>query len=72
MLRPPKMILFGGCVTARQLISLSGQLMVYTVLLVRASQILTIPEISQEIIYCVPGIHFTPTKLWLWPFNLKI
>jgi hypothetical protein len=66
------MILLGGSVIAKQLISLSGQLNVYIVVKVLASHILNMPEISAEMIWLVPFIHLTPTRLWLWPFSIKI
>jgi hypothetical protein len=43
---PPATILFGGNVTANVLISLRGQLKVYTEVKVRISHTLNIPEIS--------------------------
>lgn len=66
------MILLGGCVTAKQLISFKGQLKVWTVVKVLMSQILNIPDISADMIWLELGNHLTPTREWLCPLSKKI
>ena len=65
------MMRFGGAVTARALISLRLQLRVYVVVYVRMSQIRIMPLMSLLTTVWVPLTHFTPIRLWLWPFIKK-